>query len=130
MIAADTNVLVRLLTNDDARQSPRAAEVFSSEDVFIAKTVLLETEWVLRAAYGLSPASIGAAFARLASTASVSLEDAGAVAHALSWYGAGMDFADAVHLASAASASAFVTFDRPLARRAKAAKGAPPVTLL
>lgn len=130
MIAVDTNVLVRLLTNDDAKQSPRAAELFASEDVFISKTVLLETEWVLRAGYEVRPAAVRAAFERLASTPSVTMEDAAVVARALGWYAAGMDFADALHLANVPSASHFATFDRALSRRAGAAAGAPPVRAL
>jgi predicted nucleic-acid-binding protein len=48
------------------------------------------------------------------------VEDAPVVAQALDWYAAGMDFADALHLASSQTADQFVTFDRKLA--AKAAK--------
>lgn len=119
MIAIDTNVLVRLLTNDDPVQSPRAAAVFAREDVHIPKTVLLETEWVLRGAYGLAPTTIQAAFERLRSTRSVTLEDPTGVQQALAWYTAGMDFADALHLASAGQANRFVTFDGVLVKRAK-----------
>ena len=58
MVAVDTNVLVRLLTNDHAAQAARAAAVFQSGPVFIPKSVLLETEWVLRYSYGLNTAAI------------------------------------------------------------------------
>ena len=51
MISPDTNVLVRVLTNDDEKQADLAAEVLSANDVFLAKTVLLELEWVLRYSY-------------------------------------------------------------------------------
>lgn len=56
MVAVDTNVLVRLLVNDDARQARRARALFEREEIFISPTVLLESEWVLRSAYGLAPA--------------------------------------------------------------------------
>ena len=55
MIAVDTNVLVRLLTGDDPAQTRRAADLFAQESILIPKTVLLETEWVLRYRYELAP---------------------------------------------------------------------------
>jgi predicted nucleic-acid-binding protein len=42
MIAVDTNVLVRLLTGDDPKQTAAARSLFAAEPVWIAKTVLLE----------------------------------------------------------------------------------------
>jgi predicted nucleic-acid-binding protein len=130
MIAVDTNVLVRLVTNDDPKQSPRAAQLFVREDVLVPKTVLLETEWVLRGAYDLAPTVIRSAFERLLAVPSVTLEDAPAVARALSWYAAGMDFADALHLASSAPCAGFTTFDGQFAKRAKKLGMTPPVALL
>jgi predicted nucleic-acid-binding protein len=122
MIAIDTNVLVRLLANDDPVQSPKAAQLFASEDVFVPKTVLLETEWVLRFSYGLPRAAIAAAFGKLLSAASVTVEDAEAVQAAAAAMTAGMDFADALHLSSSTKADTFLTFDRKLARSAARAK--------
>jgi len=130
MIAVDTNVLVRLVANDDPTQSPRAAQLFVREDVHVSKTVLLETEWVLRGAYDLTPAAIRGAFERLIAVPSVTVEDAPAVARALSWYAAGVDFADALHLASSAASTSFRTFDRSFAKRAKKLGATPPVGLL
>jgi predicted nucleic acid-binding protein len=49
----------------------------------------------------------------------VDLEDAPAVAQALDWFTAGMDFADALHLASSGGAARFATFDKKLAATAK-----------
>ncbi|MCP5410517.1 MAG: PIN domain-containing protein, partial [Chromatiaceae bacterium] len=51
MIGVDTNVLVRLLTRDDEAQFRKALKLFQQEEIFIPKTVFLETEWVLRYAY-------------------------------------------------------------------------------
>jgi predicted nucleic-acid-binding protein len=130
MIAIDTNVLVRLLVNDDDVQSPRAAQLFASEDVFIAKSVLLETDWVLRFSYGLSRPNISAAFDKLLSAASVTIEDAGAIRTAVDAHAAGMDFADALHVASAAHGAKFVTFDKKLARQAARAKIGRPVAAI
>lgn len=130
MIAVDTNVLVRLVTNDDPVQSAGAARLFVEQDVFVSRTVLLELEWVLRGAYELSPASIRTAFDRLMSVSSVTVEDTAAVARALTWFAGGMDFADALHLASAPElVTEFHTFDKPFARRARKLDTAPAVEL-
>ncbi len=48
----DTNIIVRLLTHDDPVQSAKADALFKKDHLFIPDTVLLETEWVLRYAYG------------------------------------------------------------------------------
>ena len=48
MRAADTNVLVRLVTRDDKAQCERAIKFFDGHEVYLPKTVLLELEWVLR----------------------------------------------------------------------------------
>jgi predicted nucleic-acid-binding protein len=128
VIAIDTNVLVRLVANDDPVQSPRAAALLASSDVFVSKTVILETEWVLRHAYELDVATIASVFTRLVGTASISVEDAPGVRRALEWFKAGMDFADALHLASSADqVEHFATFDKKLAARAAKANTGTPV---
>ncbi|HEX3597312.1 MAG TPA: type II toxin-antitoxin system VapC family toxin [Polyangiaceae bacterium] len=130
MIAVDTNVLVRLVTNDDPVQSPRAARLFVEQDVFVSWTVLLEVEWVLRGAYELPPPTIQNAFERLMSVPSVTVDAAAAVARALTWFADGMDFADALHLASSAtSVTRFHTFDKTFARRARKLGTTPAVEL-
>jgi predicted nucleic-acid-binding protein len=123
MIAVDTSVLVRFLVRDDAKQAARAASLIRRDEIWIAKTVLLETEWVLRSLYGFSPESVGEALRRLAGLGTVLLEDELAVAKALDWSRDGLDFADALHLASAGNAKRFATFDRKLAKQAKRLTG-------
>ncbi len=49
MIAFDTNLLVRAATNDDPAQVAVVRQLLALNAVFISRTVLLETEWVLRA---------------------------------------------------------------------------------
>lgn len=118
MIAVDTNVMVRLLTKDDSEQAKRAAELFGKNDIFIPKTVMLETEWVLRHAYGIDKRGISGAFQRLIGLSNVKMEDPQAISVAVSWYGDGLDFADALHLASSREAEKFATFDKSLFRKA------------
>ena len=118
MIAVDTNVVVRLLTNDEPDQAARAARLFEREAVFLPKTVLLETEWVLRFSYEIPQPVVLAAIRKLLGLSQVAAEDATAIARALELYEGGMDFADALHLASTRDATAFATFDTRLAKRA------------
>lgn len=127
MIAADTNVLVRFLINDDPDQNRRAKNLFDKNRIFISATVLLETEWVLRGAYGQTCARILESFQALLGMQGVAVEDAGRLAGALVWYESGLDFADALHLASASAAQTFATFDRRLIRRAGKLNVAPAV---
>lgn len=121
MLAIDTNVLVRLLTADHPQQSPKAKELLERETVFVALTVLLETEWVLRSAYGFAPARVIVALRAFAGLRNVVVQDAASLAKALTWAERGMDFADALHLAQAGDCDAFVSFDGRLARAAKRA---------
>ncbi len=119
MIAVDTNVLVRLLAEDDPAQAERAARLFAENEIFIPKTVMLETEWVLRHAYEIDRKAILEAFYRLMGLANVKLEDPHVVDVAVSWYTDGMDFADALHLGSSGNVEGFATFDRSLLRKAE-----------
>jgi predicted nucleic acid-binding protein len=116
MLAVDTNIIVRYVTRDHAEQSPRAKRLVDGNDVFVSTTVLLETEWVLRSAYGFSPAEIVEALRLFAGLPSVSLENPRVAHRGLDWFSSGMDFADALHLASGAAREVFVSFDRRLAR--------------
>jgi len=118
MIAVDTNILVRIVTNDAPAQARRAAAVLAKERVFIPKTVILEMEWVLRYAYGLEKSSILKAFQGILGLPNVAAEDAPNVSQALNWYENGLDFADALHLASSSDSDKFVTFDDKLHKKA------------
>ena len=117
MLAVDTNVLVRLVTSDQP-QAARAAAVFRSGPVLIAKSVLLETEWVLRYSYHLQTPAILRALRGVLGLENVSAEDPATAATALRLLEQGLDFADALHVASSAHADRFVTFDRQLVKRA------------
>jgi predicted nucleic-acid-binding protein len=118
MIAVDTNVLVRLLTWDDPVQGAQAKALLSAQDVFVAKTVLLETEWVRRSLYGLDRQRIIAALRGLLGLQRLRCEDSAAVTQALDCAELGLDFADALHLCSSAGAPRFATFDERLHKRA------------
>jgi predicted nucleic-acid-binding protein len=122
MRAADTNVLVRLLRQDHPQQAAASEALFAGEDrIWIAKTVLLETGWVLGSAYRVPAGEVTAALAKLVSLPNVTVEDAPGVAQALALAAHGLDFADALHLASRPAGAVFVSFDRKLVRRAQRA---------
>ena len=118
MIAIDTNILVRLLTRDDKVQAKRAATLFKRNEIYICKTVLLETEWVLRFSYALDGPAILDALKKLVGLPQVTVEDSPAVAEALDLFERGMAFADALHLSSSREAAQFATFDERLKKRA------------
>ncbi|MBA2548339.1 MAG: type II toxin-antitoxin system VapC family toxin [Burkholderiaceae bacterium] len=123
MIAVDTNVVVRFLVNDDKAQARRARALFEREEVFITTTVLLETEWVLRGAYGFAPEQIETFLRGLLGLPVARTERPLQLALALDAYSAGLDFADALHLLAATGADVkprvFYSFDIRLRRRAR-----------
>jgi predicted nucleic-acid-binding protein len=120
VIVVDTNVLVRVITNDDPAQASRAAKLLARRDrVFVPKTVVLELEWVLRSAYGIDRQGIAAAIHRLQGLSNAEIEDDSVVALALNWYEAGLDFTDGLHLASAGPDLDFATFDVALRKQAR-----------
>ena len=119
MIAVDTNVVVRLLTGDDARQAARATALFRAEEVWLSKSVILETEWVLRSLYRFRGDRLCAAMRALTSLPKVRVEDPAAVSRALVWTSSGLDFPDALHLASKSEGARFASFDEKLVKRAK-----------
>ncbi|WP_133512845.1 type II toxin-antitoxin system VapC family toxin [Candidatus Thiosymbion oneisti] len=98
MIAFDTNLLVRLAVNDDECQADIAEQFINSGEVFISRTVLLETEWVLRSVYKKSRNDIASFFENTLVTENLVIENSTEIGQALEWYKLGADFADAMHL--------------------------------
>jgi predicted nucleic-acid-binding protein len=129
MNAADTNIVVRIFVDDDEKRAAAARSIFESGPVWIAKTVLLETAWVLRRYYKYEQSAIVEALASLPELEHVHIEDEDSVGTASSLMSHGIDIADAMHLASTPAGSRFATFDRALVRRAKRA-GASSVSAL
>jgi predicted nucleic-acid-binding protein len=127
MTAVDTNLVVRLLTQDDRKQAAIASAVFATEEVWIAKSVLLETAWVLETVYGFGATAIRGALLLLLGLPNVRMEDEEAVARAIDLIAKGLDFADALHLVSRPAGVSrlagvrFVSFDKALVRRAQRA---------
>lgn len=105
--------------DDDARQSKQAVDIFRRETVFIAKSVLLEAEWVLRRGYRERPAKVADALAGLVGLPNITCEDEVEIRQALAWHQSGIDFADALHLAASPQAAEFVTFDSDMVKVGK-----------
>ena len=118
MAALDTNVVIRLIVGDDAKQARAAEKLVASEPSTVAPSVMMECEWVLRASYRLGVALIAASFRDLLALQNIDALDPVLTQQALQGYEGGLDFADALHAAQRRDGERFVTFDRQLARRA------------
>jgi predicted nucleic-acid-binding protein len=113
-ITADTNILVRALTDDDAAQSPRAqAELAQAELVAIPLAALCELVWVLTRGYRMSGATVADAIRRLLDATNVAADRRGAQA-GLAMLAVGGDFADGViaHEGAWLGGGTFISFDR------------------
>lgn len=131
MKSLDTNILVRYYVQDEPRQGAIATRIMTNElELFVSRTAMAELEWVLRGYYKLKPTQIHAVLTHLLGLGNVTIEQANAVETALRYYQQGIDFADALHLASSQHCSMLLTFDdRKFARRAKRLGLKPPVTV-
>lgn len=78
----------------------------------------------------MKPEAIGLAFRKLLGFRRLEVEDRAAVSRALAWYDRGMDFADALHVASSRDALQFVTFDHDMALAARELADCPSVDWL
>lgn len=119
MLAVDTNIVIRLLTQDDPKATPAVKSLFAAGPIWIAKTVLLETSWVLRSLYGFDEAAIRVALTKLLSLKNVYTEDKPSMMAAMELAAHGIELADAIHYASRPPGATFVSFDRSFVRRAK-----------
>jgi predicted nucleic-acid-binding protein len=120
MIAVDTNILVRYAVKDDPAQTSAATEFLRNNPCHVLKTVLLELAWVLSSpsGYDLSRAVVVERLRHILGLPTMETEDAVTVAQAIDWYEQGMDFADALHLASSSHLQGLATMDRRLSAKA------------
>jgi len=116
-VAVDTNVLVRLATGDDAAEHQAAADSLAARAWRVFPSVVLETEWVLRSVYKFSPAQFADFVEWMDASGRIALVQPDAVRAATAHHRAGMDFADALHLAQA-DGEPFLTFDKALRKKA------------
>lgn len=125
MIAFDISLLVRIAVGDNPEQKAAALALAEQHRVLIPKTVVLETEWVLRSRYGLRPTEILGFLSFLVGSEGVVMEDEPAIRRALAYYQHGADFADALHLATVGDTPLYTldkAFCKPAIRKGLAPK--------
>ncbi|HNU10106.1 MAG TPA: type II toxin-antitoxin system VapC family toxin [Rubrivivax sp.] len=116
-VVVDTNILVRLATGDSPGEHRAVLAALATWQWQILVSVVMETEGVLRSVYGYSPEQFVAFIEWLHGHPQVSFAQAEMVKAALEHHRAGLDFADALHLAQA-GALTLLTLDRKLLRSA------------
>ncbi|MGH8606884.1 MAG: PIN domain-containing protein [Gammaproteobacteria bacterium] len=122
MIGIDTNILLRIINDDDRAQSKRIRALLAPLDpipqsVLINDVVLAETVWTLQSAYRWNKPEIVAALRLLAATATFAFEDRDILLSAISAYErSGAGFADSLIAAKnvAAGCDFTATFDRAM----------------
>lgn len=126
MTGIDTNVLLRFLLNDDARQSARALrfmrdELSAAQPGYVSLVTLLEVVWVLDSLYAFNAEQQMAVVDDLLAVEALEIAERRAVARAVAdSRGRSADFQDCLVaiLGEAAGCSTTVTFDAKAARRA------------
>lgn len=95
-VTVDTNVLVRAVVRDDAKQANAAAKLLTgAETIAVALPCLCEFVWVLRRVYDFTPADVASAI-RVLLDASNTESNRPAAEAGLAVLEAGGDFADGV----------------------------------
>jgi predicted nucleic-acid-binding protein len=119
MRAIDTNVLVRLITRDEGKQTA-AAEAFVKKGAWVSQLALAETTWVLSAVYGQDARGIADAVEMLMSHESLTVQDSDVVTLALDHFrnrpSLGFSNCLLLEVARKAGHRPLGTFDRNLAR--------------
>ncbi len=119
MRAVDTNVLVRLITRDDARQAA-SADAFIEKGAWVSLLALTEALWVLAAVYERSAADLATAVEMLLNHQALTLQDSDVVALSLDLFRSrpALGFSDCLMLQLARKAGHLPlgTFDRRLAK--------------
>jgi predicted nucleic-acid-binding protein len=119
MRAVDTNVVVRLITRDDPRQTARA-EAFVSKGAWVSHIVLVEVIWVLDSVFELSHKQLVTAVDMLLNHRDLVLQDPELVTAALARFRRRprLGFSDCMVLESARKAGhvPLATFDKELGK--------------
>ncbi|CAN7491186.1 type II toxin-antitoxin system VapC family toxin [Rhizobium sp. LjRoot30] len=118
-IAVDTNILARLLANEDSPEARYAESLLGTATLYVSTTVLLETEWVLRGVMRIDRPAINRMIGSMLELPLFEVEQVDTLQAVLPAHADGTDFADAFHVINARHADAFATFDRDLVKYAK-----------
>jgi predicted nucleic-acid-binding protein len=119
MRAVDTNVLIRLLTRDDAKQLA-AAEASVAGGAWVPHLAIAEAAWVLSAVYDCGAATIATAIEMLLSHEHLTVQDGETIAAAVAQFRrhprVGFSECLMLEVARKAGHMPLGTFDRELAR--------------
>ena len=119
MRAVDTNVLVRILARDNAKQA-LVAQQFVGRGAWLSHLALAEATWVLDSVYDLGPAEVATAIDMLLNHKDLTVQDADVVAAALAQFRKrpSLGFSDCLLLEVARKAGHLPlgTFDRELGK--------------
>jgi predicted nucleic-acid-binding protein len=125
VVGLDTNVLVRYIAQDDARQAAQATRLIESlsaaEPGFVASIVLVEAVWVMEDAYAATRERLGVIVEALLQSEALFIERAEHVWRALASFRKGKaDFADCLisRICAAEGCDVTWTFDKAAARDA------------
>ena len=114
MKAIDTNVVIRLIVNDEEAQFIAAKKVLDQGQVFVSLSVFMECAWVLRSQYGFNRSEVNIALSDFSNLLAVNVTNREGLDWAFDRHSDGADFADMLHLLEAGEADSFVTFDKKL----------------
>jgi predicted nucleic-acid-binding protein len=117
-VGLDTNVVLRLMTGDDATQFAQALKQLETHDGVVSAAVLMECEWVLRGFFKQDASTIALNFRHLLDAQGISAQHPFQMNAILDAFEGGLDFADAVHACQCDAGNLFVTFDKAFAKRA------------
>ena len=125
MIGLDTNVLVRYIMQDDAKQSPKAIRLVESLTVdapgFVSLVAVVELGWVLSSSYALTRTQVAQASEALLQTKEIMIDHADQVLKAVRVFkGSSADFADCLieRISNTAGCDRTMTFDVGAAKAA------------
>jgi predicted nucleic-acid-binding protein len=124
MIAFDTNVLIRMLIEDDHNQAKLVRNLIiqaetDSEQILVLSEVLIETVWVLESSYQCTRAEIAHFLETLTHTPVFAVAEHSVLREAVSQYKQGGDFADLVIVFQAKrfQAKKLFSFDKKLQKK-------------
>lgn len=125
MIGLDTNVLVRYIMQDDAKQTPKASALIESLDAdhpgFVTLVTVVELYWVLTSCYDLTGPQVKEALEALLRAKQIVVDRADQILRALRVFEAGKaDFADCLieRTAAGAGCTETMTFDSGASKHA------------